>query len=86
MLIDKFGFKTYMHENCMYYKTDQDNNLTLIARQVDNLKVPNKEPAECNQLAETIQKWLSFPLIFLGTIQQFNSINVDQTCHHFIYI
>ena len=30
MLVDEFGFKTCTHKSCLYYKTDDDNNLILI--------------------------------------------------------
>ena len=75
---DKFGFKTCTHE----YKTDKTNNLMFIVRQVDDLLVCHVDPKECDKMAKTIQKELTFLLNFLGTVRGFNGVNVDQTKHY----
>merc|ERR1711884_778153 len=72
---------TYTHEPCLYYKTDKDNNLMLIVRQVDDILVCHKSAKECDKMANALQKKLTFPLNFLGTIQKFNGVDVDQTKH-----
>lgn len=40
-----------------------------------------QRPKKCNQLATKLQKNLTFSLNFLGTVQKFNVVNVDQTKH-----
>ena len=79
MLVDEFEFQTWTHESCLYYKRDDNNNIILITRQVDDLKVSAKDSKTCDKLAEAIQKWLTFPLNFLGTVQRFNGVDVKQT-------
>jgi len=69
MLVEEFDFETCTHESCLYYKRDEDNNLILITRQVDDLKVSAKDSKTCDKIAEAIQKRLTFPLNFLGTVR-----------------
>ena len=59
---DKFGFKTCTHEPCLYYKTDKDNNLMLIVKQVDDLLCCHKNPDECDKMAKKIQEELTLTL------------------------
>ena len=83
MLTDKkFGFKTCTHEPCLYYKIDKNNNLMLIVHQVDDLLCCHVDPNGCDEMAKMIQKELTFPLNFLGTVRKFNGVNVDQTKHY----
>ena len=79
MLVDEFDFQTCTHESCLYYKRDDDNNLILITHQVDDLKVSAKDSQTCDDIAEAIQKRLTFLLNFLGTVQCFNGVDVKQT-------
>ena len=81
MLVDEFDFQTCIHEPCLYYKTDEDNNLMLIVRQVDDILLCHKSTEECDKMANKLQKKLTFPLNFLGTVQKFNGVDVDQTKH-----
>ena len=79
MLINELGFKATVHEPCLYYKRDEDNNITLILRQVDNFLVTNKSSDECNKIGKQIQDCMINPLNNLGTIRKFNGVNIDQT-------
>ena len=81
MLVDKFEFKTCNHEPCLYYKTDKDNNLMLIVRQVDDVLICSKNADECDKMASALQEKLTFPLNFLGNVRKFNGVDVDQTKH-----
>ena len=38
-----------------------------------------KHSETCDKIAEAIQKQLTFPLNFLGTVRRFNGVDVDQT-------
>ena len=49
------GFKACTHEECLYYKYDENDNLTLIVRQVDDFMVCNKSKEECDQIGKLIQ-------------------------------
>ena len=79
MLINELGFKATVHEPCLYYKRDANNNITLILRQVDDFLVLNKSSIECNRIGQMIQERMINPLNNLGTIQKFNGVNIDQT-------
>ena len=54
MLVNKFEFKTYIHESCLYYKTDKENNLMLIVQQVDDLLCYHKNLDECDKMTKVI--------------------------------
>ena len=79
MLVEDFKFKACIHESCLYYKMDEENNLTLIVQVVDDLIISHKDPDECDQLANQIQDKITFSLNFLGTVKKFNCVDVDQT-------
>ena len=79
MLINELGFKATVHEPCLYYKRDADDNITLILRQVDDFLVSNKDSKECDRIGAMIQERMINPLNNLGTIRKFNGVNIDQT-------
>ena len=58
---------------------DDDNNLTLIVRVVDDLIICNKDPKTRDKWAKQLQEKMTFPLNFLATVQKFNGVNIDQT-------
>jgi hypothetical protein len=50
MITEELGFTATVHEPCLYYKRDENNNLTLILRQVDDFLVANKDSTECDRI------------------------------------
>ena len=78
MLIEELGFIATVHEPCLYYKRDANNNITLILRQVDDFLVANESNIECDWIGQMIQDRMIDPLNNLGTIRKFNSVNIDQ--------
>jgi hypothetical protein len=79
MITEELVFQSTVHEPCLYYKRDKDDNLTLILRQVDDFQVANKDSKECDRIGELIQARMTNPLNQLGTIRKFNGVNVEQT-------
>ena len=73
MIIDELGFTATVHEPCLYYKRDEDDNLTLILRQVDDFLVANKDSTECDRIGKQIQHRMTNPLNQLGTIRKFTT-------------
>ena len=82
MITEELGFKSTVHEPCLYYKRDKDDNLTLILRQVDDFLVANKDSKECDRIGNQIQDRMTNPLDQLGTIRKFNGVNVEQTRYY----
>jgi hypothetical protein len=82
MITEELGFQSTVHEPCLYYKRDKDDNLTLILRQVDDFLVAYKDSKECDGIGELIQARMTNPLNQLGTIRQFNGVNVEQTRYY----
>jgi hypothetical protein len=82
MITEELGFQSTVHEPCLYYKQDKDDNLTLILRQVDDFLVANKDTKECDRIGELIQAQMTNPLDQLGTIRKFNGGNVEQTRYY----
>jgi hypothetical protein len=82
MITKELGFHSMVHEPCLYYKRDKDDNLTLILRQVDDFLVANKDSKECDRIGELIQARMTNPLNQLGTIRKFNGVNVEQTRYY----
>ena len=78
MLTHELGFKSTVHEPCLYYKRDSNDNVTLILRQVDDFLVANKSSKECDEIGKRIQDRMINPLNKLGTIRKFNGVNIDQ--------
>jgi hypothetical protein len=78
MITEELGFQSTVHEPCLYYKRDKDDNLTLILRQVDDFLVANKDSKECDRIGELIQAQMTNPLNQLGTIRKFNGVNSFQ--------
>ena len=79
MLIQELGFKATVHEPCLYYKQDDNNDITLILRQVDDFLVSHKSSKECDRIGKQIQDRMINLLNNLGTIRKFNGVNIDQT-------
>jgi hypothetical protein len=82
MITEELGFTSTVHEPCLYYKRDDDDNLTLILRQVDDFLVANKDSKECDRIGALIQEKMTNPLNQLGTIRKFNGVNVEQTRYY----
>jgi hypothetical protein len=82
MITEELGFQSTVHEPCLYYRRDKDDNLTLILRQVDDFLVANKDSKECDRIGELIQARMTNPLNQLGTIRKFNGVNVEQTRYY----
>ena len=68
MLIQELGVKATVHEPCLYYKRDDNNNITLILRQVDDFLVSNKSSAEYDRIGKQIQDRMINPLHNLGLL------------------
>lgn len=71
LLIEEMVFQNCVHEPCLYYKfssDDDDADITLILRQVDDFLVAHKDAAECDQIGDLIQSKMTFPLNTFGTI------------------
>ena len=79
MLTEEMGFKNCIHEPCLYYKFDDNDDVTLILRQVDDFLVANKDAEECDKLGDLIQSKMTFPLNTLGLIRKFNGVDIEQT-------
>ena len=73
------GFESCTHEPCLYFKFDDNDNLTLILRQVDDFLVANKDPKECDRIGDIIQSKITFPLNTFGLIRNFNGVDIEQT-------
>jgi hypothetical protein len=71
-----------VHEPCLYYKRDKDDNITLILRQVDDFLVANKDSKECDRIGELKQARMPNQLNQLGTIRKCNGVNVEQTRYY----
>ena len=56
---------------------DDENNLTLIVRIVDDLIICHQDPTECECLTNKLQDKMTFPLNFLGNVHKFNDVNID---------
>jgi hypothetical protein len=82
MITEELEFQLAVHEPCLYYKRDKDDNLTLILRQVDDFLVANKDSKESDRIGELIQARMTNPLNQLGTIRKFNGVNVEQTRYY----
>jgi hypothetical protein len=82
VITEELGFQSTVHEPCLYYKQDKDDNLTLILRQVGDFLVANKDSKECDRIGELIQARMKNPLNQLGTIRKFNGVNVEQTRYY----
>ena len=46
MLINELGFKATIHEPCLYYKRNDNSDITLIVQQVDDFLIANKDSKE----------------------------------------
>jgi NH3-dependent NAD+ synthetase len=68
MIMEELGFTSAVHDPCLYYKHDDDDNLTLIHQQVDDFLVANKDSKECNRIGALIQEKMTNLLNQLGTI------------------
>ena len=94
IIIDELGFTATAHEPCLYYKRDEDDNLTLILRQVDDFLVANKDSTECDRIGKQRQDRMTNPLNQLGTIRKFtttlfyadryhiHTVSIASTPHH----
>ena len=58
---------------------DDDNNLNLIVRVIDDLIICIQDIDVCDQWADRLQKKMTFPLNNLGTVQKFNGVDIDLT-------
>ena len=79
ILIHELGFKATVHKPCLYYKRNDNDEITLILRQVDDFLVSNKDSKECNRIGAKIQERMINPLNSLGTVRKFNGVNISQT-------
>ena len=61
MITEELGFTATVHEPCLYYKRDEDDNLTLILQQVDNFLVENKDLKECDRIGKQKQDRMTNP-------------------------
>jgi hypothetical protein len=68
MIMEELGFTSAVHDPCLCYKQDDDDNLTLIHQQVDDFLVANKDSKECNRIGALIQEKMTNLLNQLGTI------------------
>jgi hypothetical protein len=82
MITEELGSQSAVHEPCLYYKRDKDDNLVLILRQVDDFLVANKDSKECDRIGELIQARMTNPFNQLGTIRKFDGVNVEQTRYY----
>ena len=82
ILIKDFKFKACIHQSCLYYKMDDDNNLSLIVQVVDDLVICNKDIKVCDQWANKLQEKMTFPLNSLSTVRKFNGVDIDQICNY----
>ena len=79
MLINELGFTATIHEPSLYYKQNNDGDITLILQKVDNFLVANKSSNECDRIGAMIQEIMINLLNNVGTIRKFNGVNIDQT-------
>jgi len=80
MLIEEMKFKACnTHEPCLYYRFDDNDDITVILRQVDDFLVCNKDATQCDAIGKAIQDRMTFPLNELRTVKRFNGIDIKQT-------
>ena len=78
ILINKLGFKSAVHEPCIYRKVLPCGNEIIILRQVDDIAVAAKNKQLALKVITDIGSFMRVPIKEEGLIQLFNGIDVTQ--------
>ena len=82
-LIDKIlrediGLSPTRHEPCLYSGTVDDKKV-LFLRQVDDFAIACKDTGVAHSIIERISSKLSAPMKYLGIVDRYNGVDIDQT-------